>query len=41
MLDTNSMGTVSLGIHIIMGPDDVAFSQKSKPNKAPEDQITL
>ena len=27
------MGTVSLGLNITMGPDDLKFAQKSKPNK--------
>ena len=39
MLDTNSMGTVDLGIKIIMGPDDVKFAQKaSKPQYLAQDQ---
>jgi hypothetical protein len=33
MLSENSMGSVSLGLNITMGPDDLKFAQKSKPNK--------
>jgi hypothetical protein len=43
MLQSNSMAGASLGLNIRMGPDDVAFSQKSKPSlvQLPEDSMTL
>jgi hypothetical protein len=33
MLSENSMGGVHLGLDIRMGPDDLKFAQKTKPNK--------
>ena len=41
MMLENSMAKVNLGIKINIGPDDVAFSQKSKPSTAPSDAVTL